>query len=284
MKSLSAYLKKAKENKWSIGQFNFSTLEQLRAIFEAARENNSPVILGTSEGESRFFGLEEIIAIVKIFRKKYNVPAFLNLDHGKDPVWIKKAIDSGYDAVHFDGSSLDLAENTVKTKEIVNYARAKKVLIEGELGRIQGESKFHHGSPNIEKENLTNPDDVGKFCLTARINSLAISIGNTHGVFEREQHLDLARLAEIKKETKVFLVLHGGSGIRDDEIRRAITLGINKINFNTELRIVWKETIAAAFLNNPDEMRPYRVLAKVQENIKKKVEQKIHLINSQNKI
>ena len=281
---LKDYLKKAQKEKWAIGQFNFSTLEQLRGILEAARQMKSPVILGTSESESKYFGFEEILALAEISKLKYHLFAFLNLDHGKDLNWLKKAIDFGYSAVHFDGSDLSLDENIKNTKKVAEYAHKKGVLVEGELGYIKGGSRFKKGGIEIKKEELTLPDEVKKFVKETRIDSLAISIGNVHGIYEMMPKLDFERLEKIKKITSVFLVLHGGSGIPNTEIKSAIDFGISKINFNTELRIIWKESLFNFFKKYPEEIKPYKILPEIQMAIQKKVEEKITLLNSKNKL
>jgi len=282
--NLKKYLKKAREEQWAIPQFNFSTMEQLKGVFEAIKETKSPVILGTSEGESRFFGLEEAVFLVKIYNKKYGVQAFLNLDHGKSFDWLKSAIDLGYDAVHFDGSLLPLEENIEGTKKAVKYGRRKGVLVEGELGHIAGESVFHEGTTAIEEKNLTNPINVAEFVKKTGVDSLAVSIGNVHGIYQAKPSLDFKRLEEIRKITGAFLVLHGGSVISDDEIRKAISLGITKINFNSELRFAWKQSLLGALQENPDEIKPYKILGGTQKTLQKKVEEKIGLLNCRNKL
>lgn len=276
------YLKKAQKEKWAIGQFNFSTFDQLRGILEAARKLNSPVILGTSEGESKFLGLEEILALVEISKNKYGVCAFLNLDHGKDLDWIKRAIDFGYSAVHYDGSALPLEENIKYAKKVVNYAHQNKVLVEGELGYIRGESKLHKGKAKIEKEDLTLPTEVEKFIKETKVDSLAIAIGNIHGVYAKMPKLDFKRLNEINKITKSFLVLHGGSGIPNAEIKKAIKFGVVKININTEIRAVWKESLKKILKSQ--EIKPYKILPQIQNEIQRKVVEKINLFGCKNKV
>ena len=275
--------KNTQKNHYAIGQFNFSTTEQLRGIFEAAKELKSPIILGTSEGESKFIGLEEAVSLVAIFKNKYCVSAFLHLDHGKDLNWLKKAIDCGYDSVHFDGSGLPLEENIKQTKKAAGYAKKRGVLVEGELGAIKGESVLHKGEIKLGEKDFTSVAEVKNFVKKTGIDSLAIAIGSTHGIYEKEPNIDFKRLEDIKKETNAFLVLHGGSGIPDSEIREAIRLGISKINFNTELRIVWKEGLESTFKENPGEIKPYKILPKVQIIIQKKVGEKINLLGSKNK-
>jgi len=266
--TLRNYLEKAKKEKWAIGQFNFSALEQLRGILGAAQKLRSPVILGTSEGELGYLGLEEVIALFEIAKAKYRVNAFLNLDHGKNLDLIKRAVDYGFSAVHFDGSGLPLEKNIKYAKKVIECAYKKGVLVEGEL-------------EDIKKDNLTSLNKAEKFIKETKIDSLAIAIGNRHG-FYKNVKLNFNRLKEIKEKTKVFLVLHGGSGIPDHQIKKAIKLGIVKININTELRIVWKKSLAAAFRTR--ESKPYKILAVVQNEVQKKVEEKIKLFGSRNKI
>lgn len=283
--NLKKYFKNAKRQNWAIGQFNFSTVEQLRGILAAAKNLKSPLILGTSEGESKYLGVSEIIALVEILKKEYSLPSiFLNLDHGKNLNWIKRAIDYGYDVVHFDGSRLSLAENIKKTKEIVKYAHKKDVFVEAELGVIKGESEIHKRKIKIEEKDLTSPLDVAKFINETQIDSLAVAIGNIHGLYSErpKPKLDFERLKEINKKAKGFLVLHGGSGIQEKDIRKAIDFGIVKINFNTELRLVWKSSLEKS-LEEIEESAPYKILPQVQNAIQKKVEEKIILIGSKNK-
>lgn len=280
--NLGSYLKKAKKEKWAIGQFNFSTLEQLRGILAAAERLRSPVILGTSSGESKYFGLKEILALVEISKIKYRTPVFLNLDHGKDLTWIKKAIDYGYSAVHFDGSELPLEKNIKYAKKVVDYAHKKGVLVEGELGYIKGESRAHKKKAKIERKDLTSLEEVKRFVKETKVDSLAIAIGNIHGIYAEMPKLDFERLRKINKKTTAFLVLHGGSGISKTEIKKAIKSGIVKVNINTELRVAWKRALKAVL--ETQEIKPYKVLPQVQKAIQKKVEEKLNLFGSNQKI
>lgn len=266
--TLKDYLNKAKREKWAIGQFNFSTLEQLRGILDAAQKLRSPVILGASEGELGYLGLEEVIALVEIAKTKYRVNAFLNLDHGKNLDLIKRAVDYGFSAVHFDGSGLPLEKNIEYAKKVVEHGHKKGVLVEGEI-------------EDIKEENLTSTVQTEKLIKETKIDSLAIAIGNVHGMC-RDVKLNFQRLKEINKKTKAFLVLHGGSGILDNQIKKAIKLGIVKINVNTELRLAWKMSLLGALKNK--EIKPYKILPKVKEAVQKKVEEKIRLFGSVDKI
>jgi len=275
---LKDYLKKAQKEKWAIGQFNFSTFEQLRGIIAAAQKTKNPVILGTSQGELSYLGLKEVLALVEISKLRSLTSLFLNLDHGKDLNWIKKAIDFGYSAVHFDGSELPFKKNIKCAKRIVEYAHKKGVLVEGELGYLRGGSNFHKKIARIEKEDLTLPEKAYKFVRETKVDSLAIAIGNIHGIYAGMPKLDFERLKEINNKTNAFLVLHGGSGIPKAEIKKAIKFGIVKVNINTELRLIWKKTLEKSF--KVQEIRPYKILPKVQKAIQKKVEEKMNLFNS----
>ena len=274
VKNLQHYLKKAKKEKWAIGQFNFSTLEQLKGILEAAQKLNSPVILGTSLKESQFVGLGQAAALVKAYQKEINVPLFLNLDHAPSFSYTKKAIDLGYQAVHFDGSSFDLDENIKIAKAIVQYARKKGVLVEGEFNKIGSDS-------------ITNPEEAKGFIEKTKVDSLAINIGTSHGLetLVGGCRIDLKGLKEIRNKIKTtHLVLHGGSGTSDKDIKAAIKLGIVKININAETRMAYTFALREALQRNPKEIIPYKYLPEAILSVQKKVEEKIKLFGSVNKV
>ena len=229
MKNLQYYFKKAQREKWAIGQFNFSDLSQLEGIIEAAKNLKSPIILGTSEGESRFFGLKQAVALKKAYVAETKLPIFLNLDHGKSFDYIKKAVELGYDMVHFDGSKLSLKDNITETKEVVKHAKRFGILVEGEVGIIGTEaSKVYEEKFVLRPEDLTNPKEAEQYVRETEVGCLAVSIGNFHGVnIEDNPRLSIERLKEIRKLIKDnFLVLHGGSGINNNDIKKAIKSGI----------------------------------------------------------
>ena len=277
-KSLKYFFGRAKKEKWAIGQFNFSTLEQLKAIVSAAKKLKSPVILGTSQGEANFFGLEEATLLRDLYRKKFPY-IYLNLDHGKDVNLIKKAINLGYDCVHFDGSGLDFQENLKITKKIVKYAHKKGCLVEGEIKSIQGSSEIHKELP---KEVLLEDIEKAKeFVKKTGIDSLAVNIGNLHGVYTKSIRLKIDHLQKIKKAIPVFLVLHGGSGTSKKDIKEAIKNGVVKINVNTELRIAWKKSLFESLKKK--DIKPYKILPPVIEAISDLVQEKIEFFRSINK-
>jgi len=273
-KLLKYFFSKAKKEKWAIGQFNFSTLEQFKAIINVAKRLKSPVILGTSENEANFFGLEEAITLRNLYRKRFPY-IYLNLDHGKDVNLIKKAINLGYDCVHFDGSGLDFQENIKITKKIVKYAHKKGCLVEGEIKSIQGSSEVHTRLP---KEILLEDVEKAKeFVKKTEVDSLAINIGNLHGVYTKPIRLNIDHLKEIKRAIPVFLVLHGGSGTSKKDIKEAIKNGVVKINVNTELRKVWREGLEKSLKKHKDTIKPYNILPEVILKVEETVEEKIKL-------
>ncbi len=286
-------LKKAQAGKYAIGSFNFSTAEILKAIVAAARGLNAPIIVSTSEGEGKFFGFREAAALTEAWRHGSKLLIILNLDHGKNLETIKKAIAAGYNAIHFDGSNLPYEENIRQTKAVVEYIRSvektfeREIIVEGELGYLRGSSSVHQEALEIKPEDLTSPEQAKEFVAKTGVDSLAVVIGNAHGVFTNsEEKLNLERLEQIKERvgSEVFLVLHGGSGISAEDIKKAIELGIVKININTELRVAYKEGLAEELREQPQETTPYKILEPSFEAVKKVVAEKIKLFGSENKI
>ena len=286
MKTLKYYFTKAQKEGFAIGQFNFSDFTQMKGVVNKAVELKSPIILGTSEGEANFFGLDEAVALRDVLRKKTGLPIFLNLDHGKTFESVKKAIDVGYDMVHFDGSKLPFDENVKITKQVIKYARKKGTLIEGEMGMIGTESsKLYSEKFEIKEENLTNPIEAGEYIKKTGVDLLAISIGNFHGIeisgIDPNLRLDL--LQKIKDISgKTMLVLHGGSGTPEDDIRGAIKIGIEKININTELRLAFSGNLRRA-LSDAEVIIPYKYMPEAQKAVEGVVGKKIAIFGSANK-
>jgi len=287
MKSLKDYSDKAQKEGWAIGHFNFSNSELLKAIIEAAKKLKSPVILGTSEGESKSLGLKQAVFMINSYRKETGLPIFLNLDHGKSFGYIKKAVDAGYDSVHFDGSDLSLFENIKITKKVVEYAHKKKVLVEGEVGFIKGSSEILKKAPQIKKEDLTDPKEAEKFVKETKVDRLAVNIGTFHGMRAsgRNPHINLKRLKEIRERLgEMPLVLHGGSGTPKEDIKTSLKLGVANIHINTELRVAYTEALRQILKQKLKETTPYKYMPQVIEAVQKVVENKIRLFGSENKL
>lgn len=282
-------LKKAREGKYAIGQFNVSTDEQIKAIVEVAKVLKSPVIIGTSESEREFIGVNQVVALVKTWQKESGVPIILNADHCKDFDSIKEVVDAGYSAIHIDGSGLPFEENIELTKKVVDYVKKinPDILVEGELGYLRGASEIHKEKTEIKEEDLTKPEEAREFVEKTRVDTLAVAIGNIHGIEAGMENppLYLDRLKGIRKTVPdTLLVLHGGSGTSDEDIREAIRSGVVKININTELRIAYIKELEEELREHPEEIRPYKILSPAVEAMKKVVEEKIDLFGSIGKI
>lgn len=281
-------LKKAQEGQYAVGQFNISTGEQLRAIIEAARELQSPVIIGTSESERSFIGIKQIVALVNTWQEETNIPVILNADHCKSFESVKEAVDAGYSAVHFDGSGLDFNKNIEITRQVVEYAKSKNpdIVVEGELGYLRGGSEIHK-EIEIKPEDLTKPDQAKEFIEKTKVDSLAIAVGNIHGIEVdlENPHLYLEKIKEIQKNVpSTFLVLHGGSGTPEEDIKEAIKLGVVKVNVNTELRIAFVNALKKSLAEQSSEIKPYKILAYSVNTVRETVKEKIKLFGSQGKI
>jgi fructose-bisphosphate aldolase, class II len=274
----------ADKGQYAIGAYNFSTLDILKGIHSAAMKMRSPVIVSNSEGERSFFGLEENIAIYSLIKKRHPC-TILHADHTKSYDEIKRVIDVGYPSVHFDGSELSYETNLRETKRVVEYAHARDVFVEGELGGIKGGSTTHTESLKdvLKEEFLTKPEEAKEFCEATGVDSLAISIGNAHGIWAEQKKLDFDRIKKIKSLTGSFLVLHGGSGISPVDFRKAISCGINKININTELRLAYEKALLQGLNERTDDI-PYHYLGKVGVAVSKVVEEKIIIFMTDGKI
>ncbi len=283
---LKKIFEKARKEKWALGQFNFSNSEILKGIILAAKSLRSPLIVATSEGESSFLGLREAAALVRAAREESGLPVFLNLDHARTFQYIKEAVSAGYDTVHFDGSQLPLEENIKVTKEIAKFVHKKGILIEGEVGKISGSSELHEFTPQIEEKDLAKGADAQRFVRETGVDRLAVNVGTFHGISkEDEKHVDFSRLQEISRltEGKTFLVLHGGSAVGAEEIKKAIDLGICKVNVNTELRAAFTQNLRTVLAENPAEVIPYKYLPQAISAVQRIVEEKIKLFGSLNK-
>ena len=232
-------LNKAREGKYAVGQFNINNLEWTKAILLTAQENNSPVILGVSEGAAKYMcGFKTIVGMVNGMLEELNitVPVALHLDHGSYE-GCYKAMEAGFSSVMFDGSHYPIAENIEKTKELVAKTAEKGLSLEAEVGSIGGEEDGVVGRGEVaDPQECKQIADLG-------VTMLAAGIGNIHGKYpENWQGLAFDALEEINKACGVMpLVLHGGTGIPEDMIKKAISLGVSKINVNTECQLYFQE-------------------------------------------
>jgi len=267
MKSLREYIREADKKGVAIAHFNISNIEMLWGIFSAARELNEPVIIGVSEGERAFLGVKQAAALIRSIREEYDFPIFLNADHTYSFDRVKEAMDAGYDSVIFDGANLPIEENIKITKQCVDYARecCNDILVEGELGYIGKSSKILDEVPDgaqIEGDSLVTPEDAKRYVEETGVDLLAPAVGNLHGMLKNAANpaLSIERIKEIREAAGVPLVLHGGSGVSDEDFTASIKAGISQIHVSTEIRIAYKEAIKKSMTDNPDDLAPYRLM------------------------
>jgi fructose-bisphosphate aldolase class II len=287
MNTLRQYIKEAREKKVAIGHFNISDTEGLWAVFNAAKSLNVPVIIGVSEGERDFIGVEQVSALVKSIRDEYDYPIFLNADHTYSFERVKEAIDAGFDSVIYDGAKLSFAENVQVTKLCVDYARncGRDVLVEGELGFIGTSSKILDSVPEgvkLDESSLTDPAAAKVFVNTTAVDMLAPAVGNFHGMLRGgvDPKLNIERIRELSEITGIPLVLHGGSGNSEDDFKQAIANGVCIVHINTEIRVAYKEGLEKTLEEKPDEVAPYKFLAGGVKEMQEVVTAKLKLFNN----
>lgn len=283
---LNDYFKTAKRDGWAIGHFNFSTADQLKAIIEAAAELKSPIMVATSEGEAKFFGRAQAVALVKAYQAEGH-QVFLSADHHKSSTTARAAIDAGYDTVLIDASRYSYQENIDETKKVVDYAKLKnpEMMVEGELGYLRGESQVQT-KVEISSADYTKPAEAREFVNKTGVNRLAIVCGNIHGIVtEQEEHLDINVLKKINQAVpEVYLVLHGASGLDADEVKLAIKNGITNIHINTELRLTYHDSLHQELEAEPSETTPYKFLNPSFQAMKSLVKAKLEQFGSVDKI
>ena len=283
--SAKEMLTKAKEGKYAVGQFNINNLEWTKAILQTAQENNSPVILGVSEGAGKYMGgWDAVVGMVNGLGKdrKITVPVALHIDHGTYE-GAKAVIEAGFSSVMFDGSHYPIAENIEKTKEIIALANEKGISVEAEVGAIGGEEDGVVGGGEV-----ADPDEC-KMIADLGVTMLAAGIGNIHGKYPANwKGLNFEVLAKIQEKTPGMpLVLHGGTGIPADMIKKAISLGVSKINVNTECQLAFAEATRKYIEAGKDlegkGFDPRKLLAPGTQAIKDTVKEKMELFGSINK-
>lgn len=289
----------ARKGGYAIGAFNFSNLEQLQAIVEAAEAERSPVFVSTSEGAIQYATMPQLVAMAHTAAKAARVPVVLHLDHGKDPDVVKLAIKSGYTSVMFDGSSRPYGQNLTLTKQLAQLAHRKKVPLEAELGVLRGIEDTVSASENV----LTDPAQVKEFVRATGCDSIAVAIGTSHGVhkFRGLAHLDFQRLREIASAVSIPIVLHGASGVLpnlvaeaeaygaelgeahgvdDQSILNAIKLGVAKVNIDSDLRLAFIDAVRKVIKDSPETFDPRHILGPAKELMTQVVRQKMRLFGS----
>lgn len=278
--SMKEMLEKAKEEKYAVPQFNINNLEWTRFILEECQKNNSPVILGVSEGACKYMGgFKTIYDMTNDLMDYLNItiPVALHLDHGSCFEVCKDAIDAGFKSVMIDASRFELDENIRITKEVTDYAKLYNVSVEAEIGHVGGQEDENNSGILYAKV-----DECIELVNQTQIDFLAPALGSVHGLYKGEPKLNFERMEEIKEKTNMPLVLHGGSGIYDEQLKTAISCGICKINFNTELQIAWSDALREEIKHNKA-YDPRKVIKFGEVALKQCVSNKIALLGSCNR-
>lgn len=280
--SMTEMLNKAKAEGYAVGQFNLNNLEFTQAILQAAEAEKSPVILGVSEGAARYMsGFKTIVKMVEGLLEDLNitVPVAIHLDHGSSFEKCKEAIDAGFTSVMIDASHHPYEENIEITTKVVEYAHAKGVSVEAELGTVGGQED------DVIAEGIiyADPQECVDLVKRTGIDCLAPALGSVHGPYKGEPNLGFKEMEEIGKLTGVPLVLHGGTGIPTKDIQQAVALGTAKINVNTENQIASAKAVREVLAAKPDEYDPRKYLGPARDVIKETVIGKIREFGSSNK-
>ncbi len=290
---------KANEFGFAVGAFNFNNMEFLKAILEAAEEEEAPVFLQTTESAVRYAGIELLAGMVHAVKDKFRIPFALHLDHGRSLDTVLLAIRHGYTSVMIDLSDRSYEENLEVTRKVVSLCAPLGISVEAELGRLVG----IEDNVESEEELLVDPEQAKEFALRTGIDALAPAIGTAHGAFKfrKEARLDFERLRKVKELTNMPLVLHGASGVYyeyvneintyggeikdakgvpDEEVRRAIELGVNKVNTDTDLRLAFIASLRRIMSEEKRNIDPRKLLKPAMEEVKEIVKRRIRLYGS----
>jgi len=277
--NFSNVLNKAKEEKYAIPQFNINNLEWAKYILEECEKEKSPVFLGVSTGAAKYMGgYNTVVNMVRGLIKdlKITVPVMIHLDHAKTYADCVKAIDAGFDSIMIDASASSLEDNIKTTNEVKTYSTIQ--LIEAEIGKIGGTEDGL--TSNIY---FTNVEEAKDFVNSTNIDMLAPALGSVHGIYKGKPNINFEVMSEIAQSTNKPLVLHGGSGLSDEILKTAISCGIVKINFNTELQIAWHKSVVDFINNNKGAYDPRKVISSGEEALKQVVSKYISVLGSKNK-
>ncbi|MEX0935140.1 MAG: class II fructose-bisphosphate aldolase [Candidatus Paceibacterota bacterium] len=290
MKTLKEYVLDAEEKNRAVGHFNAANIEMLWGIFRVAQRisrevgEKIPVIVGLSEGERSAFGIRQGVLLVKSIREEYDYPLFVNADHSHSLETFQEAVDAGFDAAIIDEADDDLEDNIRVTKEAVEYARVHNdgMLVEGEVGYIGTSSKLLDEIPKdaqVDGKGLVTPEIAARFVEETGVDLFAPAIGNLHGKLKGRSnprlHIDL--ISAIRRAAGVPLVLHGGSGVTEEDFRMAIEAGMSTVHVSTEIRIGVRAALEDSLKENTEELAPYRYMKPVTEAVEEVVGKYIRL-------
>ena len=267
----------AQKGGYAVGAFNVENMEMVQAVVAAAEELRSPVIMQTTPSTVKYANLNYFYENVKVAAQESSVPVVIHLDHGNSFELAMQAYRTGYTSIMIDGSHEGFEDNIALTSGVVKACHPGEVPIEAELGKVGGKEDDLDGG---EGDPYTNPQEAAEFVERTGIDSLAVAIGTAHGVYKGVPKLDFSRLSEIRKAVSIPLVLHGTSGVPDEDVAECIKRGICKVNYATDLRIAFTKGINQVLKENPDTIDPKKYNAKGREEVRKYVMHKMKICQS----
>jgi len=269
-------LRKAQADGYAVGAFNAENMEMVQAIIAAAVAERAPVIIQTTPGTLKYAGPKCFAGLVSRLADKAEVPVALHLDHGNSYELAEECAGEGYTSLMIDGSKLPYEENISLTRRVA--VMAGDIPVEAELGTVGGKEDGMEAKPQY-----TDPDQAADFVSRTGISSFAVAIGTAHGIYKGEPKLDLDRLAEVRARVDIPLVLHGTSGVPEDQVRACIARGICKVNYATELRQVFTAAVRRTLAELPDAYDPKKYLAEGRKAVQARVQELIRLLGSNGK-
>ncbi|MEA2097475.1 MAG: class II fructose-bisphosphate aldolase [Patescibacteria group bacterium] len=280
MSLIKEIIKEAQEGNYAFGTFDTSNLEVAQGIAKAAEVKKMPAMIGVTESAIAYAGFLPLINLVNGIIAESKADLVLHLDHGKDLNFVKKCIDVGFESVMIDASKYELEKNIEITKSIVDYAHKKGVVVQAELGKIPRMKSSVEEGTALKQMKKTDPDEIEEFVEKTGVDTLAVIVGNIHGMYKPEgnPHLDFDLIAELKKRVQVPFVLHGGSGTPSEDIKKAISeYGIINVNIDTELRVAFITAVSDFCVSGQMVADPRKILTIARDAVQKKAEEKIEL-------
>ena len=288
MEQIKEIIKKAQKGKYAVGAFNTSNLEVTQAIARAAEAQKAPAVISVTESALEYAGFNTLIKIVQSIIAESKTPLVLHLDHGKSYEICKKCIDAGFKSVMIDGSILPFEKNVELTRKVVNYAHQRGIFVQAELGKIPRVASENKKTIDVKIGEMekTVPEEAEKFVALTEVDTLAVIIGNIHGMYapQGNPRLDIELLKKIKSKVSIPFILHGGSGVSDEDIKKSITEGgIVTVNIDTEIRLAFTNALEKFYAGSKRTNDPRKILSLARTAAQKKVEEKIKLFGSNGK-
>lgn len=262
---------------YAVGAFNVENMEMVMAVLAAAEEKKSPVIMQTTPSTVKYAGLDYFLANVKTAAERASVPVVMHLDHGDSFDLAMKAYRAGYTSIMIDGSKLSFEENIALTRLVTDACHPGDVTVEGELGKVGGKED---DLENDDDNPYTDPNEAKEFVERTNVDMLAIGVGTSHGVYKGTPKVNVERVSEIRELVDIPLVLHGTSGVPDEQVSDCVSRGICKVNYATDLRIAFTKGVKEYMTDNPDGFDPKKYDTVGMDEVKKYVMQKMEILGS----